>query len=264
MHQAPQHRPELFAFSRLIDIMDELREKCPWDKKQTIDSLRSLTLEETYELADAITKSDWGEIQEELGDLLLHIVFYGRIGKEEGKFTLTEVINGICDKLIKRHPHIYGDVQVQNEEEVKRNWEQIKLSEGKKSVLAGVPASLPALVKALRLQEKAKQVGFEWEQAEQVLGTVRDEEAELMEAISQGTPAQREAEFGDLLFSWINYARFIGVDPESALSRTNQKFIRRFQALESLALQRGQRLLEMSLSEMDALWDEVKDSERSA
>lgn len=264
MDQAPQSRPELLAFSRLVDILDELREKCPWDKKQTIDSLRSLTLEETYELADAITKGDWAEIQEELGDLLLHIVFYSRIGKEQGQFTLTEVIHGICEKLIKRHPHIYSDVQVQNEEEVKRNWEQIKLSEGKKSVLAGVPASLPALVKALRLQEKAKQVGFEWEQAEQVLEKVREEEAELMEAISHGTPAEREAEFGDLLFSWINYARFIGVDPESALSRTNQKFIRRFQALENLAEQRGQRLLEMSLSEMDVLWDEVKGSERQA
>lgn len=260
----PQRTADLDAFSRLIDIMDELREKCPWDKKQTIDTLRSLTLEESYELADAITKGDWKELKEELGDLLLHIVFYSRIGKEQGQFTIAEMINGICDKLVKRHPHIYGDVHVNNEDDVKRNWEQIKLSEGKKSVLSGVPASLPALVKALRLQEKAKQVGFEWEQTEQVLEKVREEEAELQQAIQSGSPEEREAEFGDLLFSWVNYARFIGVDPESALSRTNQKFIRRFQALEALAAERGLALTNMTLAEMDGLWNEVKESERLA
>ena len=264
MQPTPQRAADLDAFGRLIDIMDELREKCPWDKKQTLDSLRSLTLEETYELADAITLGDWKGVKEELGDLMLHLVFYSRIGKEQGQFTIAEMIHGICEKLIKRHPHIYGDVQVNNEEDVKRNWEQIKLSEGKKSVLAGVPASLPALVKALRLQEKAKQVGFEWEQTDQVLEKVREEEAELMQAIEQGSADEREAEFGDLLFSWINYARFIGVDPESALSRTNQKFIRRFQSLEALASQRGLQLSGMSLPEMDGLWNEVKESERSA
>ena len=264
MQQNPQRAADLDAFSRLIDIMDELREKCPWDKKQTIDSLRSLTLEESYELADAITEGDWKGVKEELGDLLLHIVFYSRIGKEQGHFTIADMIQSICDKLVKRHPHIYGNVHVNNEEDVKRNWEQIKLSEGKKSVLSGVPASLPALVKALRLQEKAKQVGFEWEQTDQVLEKVREEEAELKQAIETGTPEDREAEFGDLLFSWVNYARFIGVDPESALSRTNQKFIRRFQALEVLATQRGLTLTDMRLSDMDALWNEVKESERSA
>ena len=261
MQLDPQRTSALEAFDRLIGIMDELRTKCPWDQKQTIDSLRSLTLEETYELADAITNGNWSDIREELGDLMLHLVFYSRIGQEQGQFTLTEVLTGICEKLIKRHPHIYGDVKVENEADVKRNWEQIKLSEGKKSVLAGVPASLPALVKALRLQDKAKQVGFEWERAEQVLEKVREEEAELMEAIEQGTQAEREAEFGDLLFSWVNYARFIGVDPESALSRTNQKFIRRFQSVENLAEQRGLNLVQMSLIELDALWNEVKESE---
>ena len=191
MQPTPQRAADLDAFGRLIDIMDELREKCPWDKKQTLDSLRSLTLEETYELADAITLGDWKGVKEELGDLMLHLVFYSRIGKEQGQFTIAEMIHGICDKLIKRHPHIYGDVQVNNEEDVKRNWEQIKLSEGKKSVLAGVPASLPALVKALRLQEKAKQVGFEWEQTDQVLEKVREEEVELMQAIEQGSGKSR-------------------------------------------------------------------------
>ena len=264
MQNNPQRTADLDAFSRLIDIMDELREQCPWDKKQTIDTLRSLTLEESYELADAITQGDWKGIREELGDLLLHIVFYSRIGKEQGQFSIAEMIHALCDKLVNRHPHIYGDVKVNDEEDVKRNWEQIKLSEGKKSVLSGVPASLPALVKALRLQEKAKQVGFEWEQTDQVLEKVREEEAELKQAIEIGTPEEREAEFGDLLFSWVNYARFIGVDPESALSRTNQKFIRRFQALETLAAQRGRVLTQMSVTDMDDLWNEVKLSERSA
>lgn len=251
----------IIAFARLLKIMDELREKCPWDKKQTIDSLRTLTLEETYELADAITSGNWEDIREELGDLMLHLVFYGKIASEKGLFTMTEVLDGICDKLIKRHPHIYGDVEVKDEQDVKRNWEQIKLSEGKRSVLEGVPASLPALVKAVRLQEKARQVGFDWDHAGQVLEKVREEEAELNQAIEQGSPQEKEAEFGDLLFAWINYARFINVDPESALSRTNQKFIRRFQAVEVLAAQRGLELHKMGLVELDSLWNEVKRSE---
>jgi MazG family protein len=249
------------AFKRLLEIMDELREKCPWDKKQTIDSLRSLTLEETYELADAITTGDWSAIREELGDLILHLVFYSKIASEQGTFNMTDVLNGICEKLIKRHPHIYGDVKVNDEEDVKRNWEQIKLSEGKKSVLAGVPVSLPALVKAVRLQEKARQVGFDWDHAGQVLDKVREEEAELNQALEKADPAETEAEFGDLLFAWVNYARFINVDPESALSRTNQKFIRRFQALEDLAAQRKLDLHTMGLAELDLLWEEVKRSE---
>ncbi len=249
------------AFKRLLEIMDELREKCPWDKKQTIDSLRSLTLEETYELADAITTGDWSAIREELGDLILHLVFYSKIASEQGTFNMTDVLNGICEKLIKRHPHIYGDVKVNDEEDVKRNWEQIKLSEGKKSVLAGVPVSLPALVKAVRLQEKARQVGFDWDHAGQVLDKVREEEAELNQALEKADLAETEAEFGDLLFAWVNYARFINVDPESALSRTNQKFIRRFQALEDLAAQRKLDLHTMGLAELDLLWEEVKRSE---
>ncbi len=249
------------AFKRLLEIMDELREKCPWDKKQTIDSLRSLTLEETYELADAITTCDWSAIREELGDLILHLVFYSKIASEQGTFNMTDVLNGICEKLIKRHPHIYGDVKVNDEEDVKRNWEQIKLSEGKKSVLAGVPVSLPALVKAVRLQEKARQVGFDWDHAGQVLDKVREEEAELNQALEKADPVETEAEFGDLLFAWVNYARFINVDPESALSRTNQKFIRRFQALEDLAAQRKLDLHTMGLAELDLLWEEVKRSE---
>jgi XTP/dITP diphosphohydrolase len=261
MQSSSRSETVLIAFARLLKIMDELREKCPWDKKQTIDSLRSLTLEETYELADAITNGNWEDIREELGDLMLHLVFYGKIASEKGLFTLTEVLDGICDKLIKRHPHIYGDVEVKDEQDVKRNWEQIKLSEGKRSVLEGVPASLPALVKAVRLQEKARQVGFDWDHAGQVLEKVREEEAELNQAIEQGSPEEKEAEFGDLLFAWINYARFINVDPESALSRTNQKFIRRFQAVEVLAAQRGLELHTMGLVELDSLWNEVKRSE---
>jgi len=249
------------AFARLLRIMDELREKCPWDQKQTIDSLRSLTLEETYELADAITVGDWSAIREELGDLILHLVFYSKIALEQGAFSMSDVLTGICEKLIKRHPHIYGDVKVNSEADVKRNWERIKLSEGKKSVLAGVPASLPALVKAVRLQEKARQVGFNWDYAGQVLEKVREEEAELNEALAKKDPAETEAEFGDLLFAWVNYARFIQVDPESALSRTNQKFIRRFQALEALASERSLDLHSMGLSELDLLWEEVKRSE---
>jgi XTP/dITP diphosphohydrolase len=261
MSLSTAQEPALLAFSRLLTIMDELRERCPWDQKQTIDSLRSLTLEESYELAEAITAGNYPDIKEELGDLILHIVFYSRIATEKGSFTITDVLNGICDKLVKRHPHIYGDVQVNDENDVKRNWEKIKLSEGKRSVLSGVPVSLPALVKAVRLQEKARQVGFDWDHAGQVLEKVREEERELNEALQTGTKDEQESEFGDLLFAWINYARFINIDPESALSRTNQKFIRRFQAMEDLVRARGLDLHSMNLEELDRLWEEVKRGE---
>ena len=257
------------AFERLVSIMDDLREKCPWDRKQTIGSLRQMTIEETYELADAITEDNYDAIREELGDLLLHIVFYAKIGSEQQKFTLTEVINGICDKLISRHPHIYGDVKVETDEDVKRNWEMLKLKEGKESVLSGVPASLPATVKAMRLQEKAKQVGFEWDTREQVWNKVEEEIQELKEAISlqqaQESPDHQKAlqenveeEFGDLVFSMINYARFLNVDAENALERTNKKFIGRFRKMEEEALKGGKKLSEMTLSEMDAIWNRIK------
>lgn len=255
-------------FLRLKTIMDELREGCPWDRKQTVESLRTLTIEETYELADAIAGGDWDGIREELGDMLLHIVFYARIGREQGRFTLEDVIDGICEKLVKRHPHIYGDLQVADEEEVKRNWEKLKMKEGKTSVLGGVPVSLPAMVKAVRLQEKAAQVGFEWEEPAQVWEKVREEEAELQEALAEraalpgraDADARVEEEFGDLLFSLINYSRFIGVDPEMALERTNRKFSDRFRRMEALALGAGRPLQELTLAEMDAIWDEVKKS----
>lgn len=246
------------AFLRLIKIMDELREQCPWDKKQTIHTLRQMTIEETYELADAITESDWKGIKEELGDLLLHIVFYARIGREEKQFTLDEMINGICDKLVARHPHIYGDVKVNDAEDVKRNWEKLKLKEGKKSVIGGVPVSLPAAVKAMRLQEKAKQVGFEWENKEQVWDKVEEEIGELKEAIASGNQAKTEEEFGDLVFSLINYARFLRVDAENALEKTNKKFIHRFTQMEQQALQSGKNLDAMTLEEMDAIWNIIK------
>lgn len=259
-------------FIRLKLIMDELREQCPWDRKQTIQSLRQLTIEETYELADAITEGDWNGIREELGDIMLHVLFYARIGQEQGRFTLEDVLEGISEKLISRHPHIYGDVKVQDEEEVKRNWEKLKMKEGKTSVLGGVPNALPAMVKAMRLQEKAKQVGFEWEHAGQVWEKVKEEEAELMEALAEvdaagaGSPAgdiardKVEDEFGDLLFSLVNYSRFLGIDPEHALERTNKKFMGRFKQMESLAIKGGKPLSEMSLAEMDAIWDEIKKS----
>jgi MazG family protein len=246
------------SFARLVQIMDELREKCPWDRKQTISSLRQMTIEETYELADAITETDWKGIREELGDLLLHIVFYARIGKEEGKFSLQEVIEGICDKLITRHPHIYGDVQVADDEEVKRNWEKIKLKEGKQSVISGVPKALPAMVKAMRLQEKAKQVGFEWDNAGQVWEKVEEETAELKEAVSSANKLKIEEEWGDLVFSLINYARFLQVDAENALELTNKKFIHRFTRMEETAIASGKDLREMSLQEMDAIWNAIK------
>lgn len=243
---------------RLVRIMDELREQCPWDKKQTIQSLRQMTIEETYELADAITENDWKGIKEELGDLMLHIVFYAKIGNEQKQFELDEVINGICEKLIARHPHIYGDVKVNDAEDVKRNWEKLKLKEGKKSVIGGVPQSLPATIKAMRLQEKAKQVGFEWDNKEQVWDKVEEEMSELKEAIASGNQVKTEEEFGDLVFSLINYARFLQVDAENALERTNKKFIHRFTLMEEQALQNGKDLNDMTLQEMDAIWNIIK------
>lgn len=248
------------AFERLVQIMNDLREKCPWDRKQTIQTLRSLTIEETYELADAITDKNWKNIKEELGDLLLHIVFYSKIGAEQKQFSLEEMIHGICEKLIARHPHIYGDIEVADEEEVKRNWEKLKLKEGKRSVLGGVPRSLPATVKAMRLQEKAKQVGFEWDNSGQVWEKVEEEMGELREAIAAGKQDDIEAEYGDLLFSLINYARFLHVDAENALERTNKKFIDRFTQMEQRADLQGRNLAEMTLQEMDEIWDAVKRS----
>jgi len=246
------------SFQRLVTIMDELREKCPWDRKQTIHTLRQMTIEETFELADAITDSDWKGIREELGDLLLHIVFYAKIGAEQGRFSLQEVIDGISDKLVARHPHIYGDVKVNNEDDVKKNWEKLKLKEGKSSVLSGVPRSLPATVKAMRLQEKAKQVGFEWDNKEQVWDKVEEEMQELKEAIEGGRQEKVEEEFGDLVFSLVNYARFLQVDAENALERTNKKFIHRFTQMEQQAIKQGKDLATMSLEEMDAIWNSIK------
>lgn len=238
--------------------MNDLREKCPWDKKQTIQSLRSMTIEELYELADAITTEDWNGIREELGDLLLHIVFYAKIGTEQQQFTIDDVLNGINQKLISRHPHIYGDVKVNDDEDVKRNWEKLKFKEGKTSVLSGVPNSLPAVVKATRLQEKSKQVGFEWDHIDQVKAKVEEEWQELEEAINTGQQDRVEEEFGDLIFSLVNYARFLQVDAEGALEKTNRKFIRRFQQMEKMAVANGKSLHDLSLTEMDDLWNQVK------
>ncbi|MFP5436821.1 MAG: nucleoside triphosphate pyrophosphohydrolase [Bacteroidia bacterium] len=249
---------QLEAFNRLLDIMDDLREKCPWDKKQTLQTLRHLTIEETYELGDAILDNDLVEIKKELGDVLLHIVFYAKIGSETGDFDIADVANGICEKLIFRHPHIYGDVVVENEEQVKQNWEKLKLKEGKKSVLEGVPKSLPALVKASRIQDKARGVGFDWEEPEQVWEKVQEELAELHEEVQQGNTDKIEDEFGDVLFSMINYARFLNVNPEDALERTNKKFIKRFTYLESKAAELGKPLADMTLAEMDVFWNEAK------
>jgi XTP/dITP diphosphohydrolase len=253
-----QQQPVAEAFMRLVSIMDDLREKCPWDKKQTEQTLRPLTIEELYELTDAITDKDWKGIKEEIGDLLLHIVFYAKIGAEQQQFTLEEAINGVCEKLIHRHPHIYGDVQVKDEEEVKQNWEKLKLKEGKKSVLSGVPLSLPAVVKATRLQEKARQVGFEWDNRDQVWDKVTEETEELHEAVAANAPEQIEEEFGDLLFSLINYARFLQIDAENALEKTNKKFIARFNRMEQIASQQGKPLADMTLAEMDAIWNSIK------
>ncbi|MFL9844334.1 nucleoside triphosphate pyrophosphohydrolase [Flavobacterium rhizosphaerae] len=249
---------QLDAFNRLLDIMDDLREKCPWDKKQTLQSLRHLTIEETYELGDAILDNDLQEVKKELGDILLHIVFYAKIGSETEDFDIADVANSICEKLIHRHPHIYGGVTVENEEEVKQNWEKLKLKEGKKSVLEGVPKSLPALVKASRIQDKAKGVGFDWEEPNQVWEKVQEEIAEFHEEVKTGDPEKIEGEFGDVLFSLINYARFLKINPEDALERTNKKFIKRFTYLESKAAEMGKSLADMTLAEMDVFWNEAK------
>ena len=251
------------AFERLLTIMNDLRLNCPWDKKQTLESLRHLTIEEVYELSDSILSNDMPEIKKELGDIMLHLVFYARIASETNDFNITDVLNGICDKLINRHPHIYGDVEVKDEADVKRNWEQIKLKEGNKSVLGGVPASLPALVKASRIQEKARGVGFDWEEKSQVWAKVEEEMQEFKNEFNAEDNNtidhdRAESEFGDLLFSLINYARFININPEDALEKTNRKFIKRFQYLESKAKENGKQLHDMSLAEMDVFWDEAK------
>ena len=252
-------KEKLVAFERLLVMMDELREKCPWDKKQTIESLRHLTIEETYELADAILDKDMSNIKKELGDILLHIVFYARIASETNEFNIADVINSLCDKMISRHPHIYGDVKVENEQDVKENWEKLKLKEGNKSVLAGVPVSLPALVKASRIQDKAKAVGFDWERPEQVWEKVQEEIAELKQEIDEQASLEKiEDEFGDVLFSMVNYARFLKINPEDALERTNKKFIKRFQYLETEAKKAGKQLSDMTLAEMDVYWNKAK------
>ena len=247
------------AFVRLLTIMDELREKCPWDKKQTMDSLRYLTIEELYELSDAILDKDTDEIKKELGDILLHIVFYSRIASETNDFDITDVINSVCDKLIHRHPHIYGDVDVKDEVEVKKNWEKLKLKEGKKSVLEGVPKSLPAIVKSFRIQEKVRGIGFDWDNKNQVWEKVIEEIEELKIEIKNGNQDRIESEFGDVLFALTNYARFVNVNPEDALERTNKRFIKRFQIMENMISAEGLSLSDMSLSEMDVFWDKAKE-----
>lgn len=259
----PQRMEKLMAFDRLLTIMDELREQCPWDKKQTMDTLRHLTIEETYELSDAILEKDLLEIKKELGDIMLHLVFYSKIASETGDFDVADVLHGICDKLVSRHPHIYGDVKVENEEDVKRNWEQLKLKEGNKSVLSGVPGSLPALVKSMRIQEKARGVGFDWEEKSQVWAKVEEEMGEFKEMFDVETDQaidkeKAEGEFGDLLFSLVNYARFIDINPETALECTNKKFIKRFQYLEEKAKEANKNLKDMTLAEMDIFWEEAK------
>ena len=250
--------PKLESFQRLLSIMDDLREKCPWDKKQTTKSLRNLSIEEVYELSDAILKNDPKGVKEELGDLFLHLIFYAKIGEEEGNFDVADVLNAVCDKLIHRHPHNYGDVQADTEEEVLKNWEQLKLKEGKKSVLEGVPSSMPAINKAFRLQEKTAKVGFEWEKIEDVWEKVEEEKQELEAAVKSKNPDQIEDEFGDLLFALINYARYLKIDPEAALERTNQKFKKRFEFIEKRAKDLGKEMDKMSLEEMDEIWNEAK------
>jgi len=249
------------SIERLRNIMDELREQCPWDKKQTIQTLRPQTLEEVYELTDAITDNDWIGLKEELGDVLLHIVFYSRIGAEQERFTLDDVIEGVCNKLVARHPHIYSNVKVDDDEQVKQNWERIKMKEGKKSVLSGVPKSLPAIIKALRLQDKTKQVGFEWDDVAQVKEKVDEEIQELYSAVATGEQNKIEDEFGDVLFALVNYARYLDIDPENALERTNKKFIKRFSYIEAKAREAGKDLQHMTLEEMDELWNQAKESE---
>lgn len=249
---------QLKAFDRLLSIMDDLRAQCPWDKKQTIQTLRPLTIEETYELGEAILENDLKEVKKELGDILLHIVFYAKIGSETKDFDIAEVCNAICEKLIHRHPHIYGDIKVNDEDEVKRNWEQLKLKEGKKSVLEGVPTGLPALVKASRIQEKVAAVGFDWEEPAQVWEKVQEELQEFKDEVEKKDIKAMEAEFGDVLFSLVNYARFLKINPENALERTNIKFKTRFQYLESKAASLGKELKDMTLAEMDVFWNEAK------
>lgn len=251
---------KLKAFERLLNIMDELREKCPWDKKQTMETLRHLTIEETYELSDAILKNDLVEVKKELGDLMLHMVFYARIASEKKEFDIADVLNAVCEKLITRHPHIYGDIKVSNEEDVKRNWEQLKLKEGKKSVLEGVPSSLPSLVKAMRIQEKARGAGFDWDNKLQVWEKVNEELNEFKAASESGDKESTISEFGDLLFSLINYSRFIDINPDEALERTNKKFISRFNYLESESKKDGKELKDMSLNEMDLYWNRAKET----
>lgn len=249
---------QLKAFDRLLTIMDELRDQCPWDKKQTMETLRHLTIEETYELGDAILDKDLEEVKKELGDVLLHLVFYAKIGSETKDFDIADVCNGICEKLIHRHPHIYGNVKVENEEDVKRNWENLKLKEGKTSVLEGVPRSLPALVKANRIQEKVAGVGFDWEKPEQVWEKVEEELNEFKEEVEAKDQDNMESEFGDVIFSLVNYARFLNINPENALERTNKKFIKRFQYLENKAKGLNKPLKDMTLQEMDVFWEEAK------
>lgn len=249
--------PRLAAFERLLNIMDDLREKCPWDQKQTLESLRHLTIEETYELADAITKNDLESLKGEIGDLMLHMVFYCKIGSEQKAFDVTSVLTAICDKLVYRHPHIYGDTKAETEEEVKRNWEKLKLKEGKKSVLEGVPSSLPALVKAARIQEKVKGIGFDWDNIDDVWAKVQEELNEFHDEVRLNSD-KKEEEFGDLLFSLINYARFVDVNPENALSLTNNKFINRFQLMEEMILAENKSIQSMNLAEMDVYWDVAK------
>ena len=251
-------KDRLIAFDRLINIMDELREKCPWDKKQTMESLRYLTIEELYELSDAILDGKMDEIKKELGDILLHIVFYAKIASEKNKFNITDVINGICEKLIYRHPHIYGDKKVNDEFEVKRNWEKLKMKEGKNSVLEGVPKSLPAIVKSYRIQEKVRGIGFDWDNTDQVWDKVKEEIIELKEEVKNGDLDKIESEFGDVLFALINYSRFIGINPENALEKTNKRFINRFQIMERLIKSKNLDLSEMKLKEMDDFWEKAK------
>lgn len=259
----PNREAKLKAFDRLLTVMDELRENCPWDKKQTLESLRHLTIEETYELSDAILEGNLTEVKKELGDLMLHNVFYARIASEQGAFSVADVLNAICDKLIERHPHVYGDTVANDEKTVKENWEKIKLRTGNNSVLEGVPKTLPALVKAIRIQDKARGVGFDWERKEQVWEKVEEEMSEFknefnVESNNAINKEKAMAEFGDLLFSLVNYARFINIDPEEALERTNKKFIKRFQYLESKAGELGKPLMDMTLAEMDVFWEEAK------
>lgn len=249
---------KIYAFGRLLDIIDDLRDKCPWDKKQTIQSLRHLTIEETYELTDAILEEDYSEIKKELGDLMLHLVFYSKIASETDKFDIADVLHSVCEKLIHRHPHIYGDVNVANEDEVKANWEKLKLKEGNQSILQGVPKSLPSLVKASRIQDKAKSVGFDWENKNQVWEKVQEELTELHSDIENNNPEGIENEFGDVLFSMINYALFLNIDPDEALERTNKKFIKRFNHIEQMARESGRNISELNIDEMNVFWNQAK------